>query len=239
MISITRRRPAQPVAPAHHFSPGSATSAPAPENTPRQQRRAGSALQRLAEIQTAQSASRPVVTGPSASGTGDATRVRRSMRDFLAEAPELHAGDTAGGASPAEPAAPQKSSKSGLAKFTGKVKKLVGKAKTAADRNFVSSQTSVFGLHTETTVGKPVTMSATRPRPEVLQSRPVPAGTRPRTCRAYPPPARPSRQRASARSTRPSRRPSTHPRRLRNRCAATLAWARTRSPASRYRLPRQ
>lgn len=101
------------------------------------------------------------------------------MRDFLAEAPELHAGDTAGGASPAEPAAPQKSGKSGLAKFTGKVKKLVGKAKTAADRNFVSSQTSVFGLHTETTVGKPVTMSATRPRPEVLQSRPVPAGTRP------------------------------------------------------------
>ncbi|MGA3844468.1 hypothetical protein ACI2UC_13870 [Ralstonia nicotianae] len=101
------------------------------------------------------------------------------MRDFLAEAPELHEGGTAGGASPAEPAAPQKSGKSGLAKFTGKVKKLVGKAKTAADRNFVSSQTSVFGLHTETTVGKPVTMSATRPRPEVLQSRPVPAGTRP------------------------------------------------------------
>ncbi len=161
------------------------------------------------------------------------------MRDFLAEAPELHAGDTAGGASPAEPAAPQKSSKSGLAKFTGKVKKLVGKAKTAADRNFVSSQTSVFGLHTETTVGKPVTMSATRPRPEVLQSRPVPAGTRPEDLPSVPAtgPAQPAaRQRKIDATVKAAFNPSSS---IAESMRSHLGLARTRSPASRYRLPRQ
>ncbi|WP_241162982.1 hypothetical protein [Ralstonia solanacearum] len=102
--------------------------------------------------------------------------MRRSLRDYLAEDQESHRGRDSSGPTDGTP---QASGKSGLAKLTGKVKKLVGKAKNAAERNFVSSQTSVLGVHTETTVGKPVKMSATKPRPEVLQSRPVPAGTRP------------------------------------------------------------
>lgn len=184
-MSLIRRRHTQPTAPAGESPPSSTANTPAPEVAPRQQRRPDGSLRHLSGLQSASSSSRPAVTAPSTSDTNGSTRVHRRLSDFLAEEQESHGtaarqqpGPT-GGASQTEAAAPQKSGKSGLAKFTGKVKKLVGKAKTTADRNFVSSQTSIFGVHTETTVGKPVKMSATKPRPEVLQSRPVPAGTRP------------------------------------------------------------
>ncbi len=174
-MSLIRRRHAHPTAPASESSPSPTTSSPAPEVAPRLQRRAGGSLQRLSEIQSAPLSSRPTVTAPT-SGTEGSTSVHRSLRDYLAEDQESHQGNNSSGPTGGTR---QASGKSGLAKLTGKMKKLVGKAKNAAERNFVSSQTSVLGLHTETTVGKPVKMSATRPRPEVLQSRPVPAGTRP------------------------------------------------------------
>ncbi len=174
-MSLIRRRHAHPTAPAGESSPSPTANPPAPEVAPRLQRRAGGSLQRLSEIQSAPLSSRPTVTAPT-DGTNNITSVRRSLRDYLAEDQESHRGRDSSGPTDGTP---QASGKSGLAKLTGKVKKLVGKAKNAAERNFVSSQTSVLGVHTETTVGKPVKMSATKPRPEVLQSRPVPAGTRP------------------------------------------------------------
>ncbi|MFC0129024.1 hypothetical protein [Ralstonia solanacearum] len=173
-MSLIRRRHAHPTVPAGESSTSSTTNSPAPEGAPRLQRRAGGSLQRLSEIQSAPLSSRPTVTAPP-SGTDGSTSVHRSLRDYLAEDQESHQGS---GSSAPTGGTLQASGKSGLAKLTRKVKKLVGKAKNAAERNFVSSQTSVLGVHTETTVGKPVKMSATKPRPEVLQSRPVPAGTR-------------------------------------------------------------
>ncbi len=174
-MSLIRRLHAHPTAPASESSPSPTISSPAPEVAPRLQRRAGGSLQRLSEIQSAPLSSRPTVTAPT-SGADGSRSVHRSLRDYLAEDQESHQSNNPSGPTGGTR---QPSGKSGLAKLTGKVKKLVGKAKNAAERNFVSSQTSVLGLHTETTVGKPVKMSATRPRPEVLQSRPVPAGTRP------------------------------------------------------------
>ncbi len=174
MRSLFTRRHTQGSPPAGEVPRSPTPRTPARENTSpsHQQRRADGSLQILSEIQSAPSSLRPTVVGPPTTEASGGSPPRRSLRDLMADNPHVsHEREPLTGPSDAS----RKSGKSGLAKFTSKVKKLAGKTKTAVDRNFVSSQVSLLGVHTKTTVGKPVTMSATKPQPEVLKAGTVPA----------------------------------------------------------------
>ncbi|QHB54688.1 hypothetical protein GRB31_06135 [Ralstonia solanacearum] len=133
-------------------------------------RRASEPLQGLTNVQASPGIG-SVSSGPLAPQTGAGPRGRRTLAKWLAMDTDVR---------------PKKPGEFRLEKLAGKIGQLASKAKTTADNTFVSGQISIFGIHTETTVGKPVTMATTGPeRAKARPSYPIPA-------RADMPPAPPT-----------------------------------------------